>query len=274
MTRKKKEPDIFDDVKRRKRDILSREETCRNKKEKLKKHEQNLKDPIYFETHKEKIRKVERKLTQVARNQTTRFRLIGSLTNQYKCPCCGKVKTNPRNWVISKDKKKVLCRMCFSICGWDYQRKSKIDFSKIKLFTEEDAELRFPLDSLSLCRMRENLKLTVEDFSSLIGWSVSYQYKLESGRVSTISQKIMDEICTAFKRKGFDLKNNIWGEPLIYYKVNGSLIRSYRKLKRISLTELSSLTGWSSAYLSKLESGKVRIISQTSAKLIKNILTK
>ena len=50
--------------------------------------------------------------------------------------------------------------------------------------------------------MRESLNFSVLQFAEIIGWSASYQYRLESGKIDTISGKTKKEIETAFARFG------------------------------------------------------------------------
>lgn len=70
----------------------------------------------------------------------------------------------------------------------------------MKLFTP--AEQRYKIDAHCLIIIRERLNLSVLQFAEIIGWSTSYQYKLESGSVSTISEKTKKEIETTLARCG------------------------------------------------------------------------
>lgn len=62
--------------------------------------------------------------------------------------------------------------------------------------------IRYPLNSFELIRLRESIPLSVEQFAAIVGWSPAYQYKLESGKVKTVSAKTANEICSAFSRCG------------------------------------------------------------------------
>ena len=70
----------------------------------------------------------------------------------------------------------------------------------MKLFTP--VEQRYKINTHLLTMIRENLNFSVAQFADIIGWSTSYQYKLESGKVGTISEKTMNEIETALARLG------------------------------------------------------------------------
>jgi transcriptional regulator with XRE-family HTH domain len=203
----------------------------------------------------------------VARNCRSTFLRIQKLTyGTFKCPYCKNIKTNPRQWVTSKDRKKVICRSCFQTKGWNPKSPN---VNSLILFEKE--ELRYNIDSLSLCRMRENLKLSVEQFSALVGWSPSYQYQLEEGKFTTISEKTMEEIRQAFLKKGFKITKDIWGDPIIYYIVEPELLRSARKLVGLSMKTISDKMKWSVSYQSKIERGLVRIVSKNVADAIQSI---
>jgi len=289
--KKKEDEDIFDIVAKRKRDIENQEAVAKRreqkdiKKKKSKKrideiiktaeqeYEKNVDSntPIYRENLELKNMNFQRKLVRRARNQEQRLSIIKKLTyGTFKCPRCRCVKMNPSSWIVSKDKKKVLCRSCFRSYGWKTQVvKSRL--SKIKLFSQEIK--RYKMNALGLCRLREQLNLTVEQFAEKIGWSIPYQYKLEDGTFSTISEKTMKEICQLFSHEGFVINLNIWGTPIIYYAVEGSLIRSARKLVNLSMLEFASRCGWSPSYQHKLETNKVRKILKYKADIIQKIIT-
>ena len=74
----------------------------------------------------------------------------------------------------------------------------------MKLFTK--AEQRYKINAHYFTIMRESIYLSVEQFANVVGWSVPYQYKLESGKVHIISEKTMKEIRSAFYRYGIDVK--------------------------------------------------------------------
>ena len=288
---KKEDEDIFDIVAKRKRDIENQEAIAKRREQKdtkkkaskkriakiIKTAEQEYEKNIdnYTPTCRENLElkniESQRNYTRRARAQEQRLSIIKKLTyGTLKCPRCRCVKTNPSSWIISKDKKKVLCRSCFRSYGWKTQLiKSRL--SKIELFSQEIR--RYKLNSLVICRIREQLNLNVEQFAEKIGWSIPYQYKLEDGTFSTISEKTMKEICQLFSHEGFVINLNIWGTPIIYYAVEGSLIRSARKLVNLSMLEFASRCGWSSSYQHKLETNKVRKILKHKADTIQKIIT-
>lgn len=70
----------------------------------------------------------------------------------------------------------------------------------MKLFIP--AEQRYKLNAHYFTIMREGLNLSVIQFAEIVGWSTSYQYKLESGKIKTVSEKTVNEIETAFARCG------------------------------------------------------------------------
>jgi transcriptional regulator with XRE-family HTH domain len=271
--KKKKETDIFTDVKKRKRDIDARQKTVDNREELARLEEERMQDTIYRETCRTATEKADRKFKRRARNLELRSQLIRKLThNSYKCPACKEVKTSISQWVIATGCSKVVCRQCYSSRGWEALDYTEVDLTKIELFKEP--VYRYKIDAIALCRMRKTLRMSVEDFSSSVGWAVSYQYQLEAGEFAYVSEKTMSEICQLISRKGFEIKKDVWGTPKIRFNVNGCLIKNARTLKSISLRAFASQAGWSHSYQSKLESGSVQTISKEVADIISKIVNR
>ena len=270
--KKHKELDVFDIVANRKRDIEERDTVAQKREDVEILETEKRKDPIYRETCHSTFIKQERKYARRARVQEKRTKIIRKLTfNLMKCPSCKKTKVNPSYWIISKDEKKVICRSCFSSHGWRTQKQKPLNLSSIKLFENEIK--RYRLDSLGFCRIRQSLTLTVKQFADLIGWSASYQYDLENGRWNTISEKTMKEICQVFSKKGIPIKLDFLGKPIIYFKIEGNLIRSARKLLNLSMVEFADKAGWDSQFQHKIETNKLKKISRDVAETLQKIIT-
>lgn len=269
--KRKREPDIFQTVAKRKKDIVARQKTVDNRVEKELLEKKRMKDPVYRETCKRTLEKGDRKFKRRARNLSLRRRLVRKLTNNtYRCPCCKQVKVETSRWVINTAETKIICRQCYSSKGWAGLDNTNIDLTRIELFKEKIH--RYKVDPIALCRMRETLKMSVEQFSQAIGWASTYQYQLESGSHPFVSKKTMSEICQVFNKKGFPISREIWGTPKVRFVVHGTLIKNARKLKGISLRSFAAQAGWSHPYQSKLESGSIRTISQEAAEIISNIV--
>lgn len=269
--RRRKEKDIFELVEQRKKNILDREKTVKQKEQREKDFQEKLKDPIFAETNARKITKSERKTSQHERRATSRFAMISKITfKTFRCLGCKQVKTDPRSWIISKDKTKAVCRSCFAARRWSDFKKYNSKILEIKLFENEIRRYRY--DPLILCRMRETLKLSVEQFAAIAGWSSIYQYKLESGFYETISQSKKDELCEVFRRKSFVYNTNLFSEPIIFYEVKSSLIKIVRKMMGISANEFATRAGWSRQVQYKLESGRTKKISKSDADIIQRII--
>ena len=65
-----------------------------------------------------------------------------------------------------------------------------------------EAEHRYKINGFVLSQFREAIALTVEEFAATIGWTASYQYRLEAGDYPTISLRTKDELIETFKRYG------------------------------------------------------------------------
>lgn len=70
----------------------------------------------------------------------------------------------------------------------------------MKLFTP--IEQRYKINVHLFTMIRESLNLSVAQFADIIGWSSSYQYRLESGKIEAISEKVKKEIEIALARYG------------------------------------------------------------------------
>lgn len=132
-----------------------------------------------------------------------------------------------------------------------------------------ETEPRYKLDLFKLSSLRESLNISAERFAELVGWSTSYQYQLEEYCFGTISEKTLLDIVQVFKRF-----NVIFTR---YYKtrrfsINTEELMKQRCAKNLSVNEFSIIAGWSTQYQYNLERGEIKVVSETTAKLITAIL--
>ncbi len=151
------------------------------------------------------------------------------------------------------------------------KRKKKPALSK-QIFTEE--VIRYRLSSFFLSKTRQRLKLSVEQFATIVGWSISYQYKLESGSVATIGSKTRRELEQAFCRidPGAAMISYITPSAEFHYTVDPDKIYTARRAKGLWLEECAARCGWSLQYQQNLESGKVKTVTEDVAKKIEETL--
>ena len=271
--KKTKEPDIFQTVKKRKRDIDSRQKTVDDREELARLEDERMQDQIYRETCRATTGKAERKFRRRARNLSARRSLVLKLThNSYKCPSCKEVKIEISRWVINTAESKIICRQCYSSKGWAGLDFTDVDLTRVVLFNDEIK--RYKIDAVALCRMRETLKMSIEQFSTAIGWAPTYQYQLEAGEFAYVTSKTMSEICQVFAKKGFPIHREIWGTPKIRYIVHSGIIKNARTLKSISQRSFAAQAGWTPAYQNKLESGRVLTISKEVADIVSKIINR
>lgn len=151
--------------------------------------------------------------------------------------------------------------------------------AKIKQKLFPDKIVRHILHAFNLTKKRQRLRLTVEQFATIVGWSVSYQYKLESAVVHSISETIFNELKEAFRRieQGSvatfaEIKTGyIIGEE-IHYIVHPEKIYTARKAKGLWLEECAARCGWSLQYQQNLEDGKVKTVAEDAAKILRRTL--
>lgn len=137
---------------------------------------------------------------------TERNRVLDSLVPKRICPSCGAVKCLSKSWVVSKDKKRAICRSCYmrKVPCKDLDETSKIPHS---IFGE--AEIRYKFDGTKFALARVYAEISAREFASFAGWSQSYQYKLESGKVASVNAETAETIMEVFARFGFYTKDEL-----------------------------------------------------------------
>ena len=116
------------------------------------------------------------------------------------CPECCTKQTSESNFVITRDRD-VKCRMCF------HARKGKT----MPLVETKDGVIqgsvfkrseRMELDWEMLVEVRELVGITKPLFARRAGWSRSYQQKLETGQVKTVSRDQAELIMRIIRAAG------------------------------------------------------------------------
>lgn len=137
-----------------------------------------LKDKSNWNDEDEDFRHVER---------SKRLDLITSMYPDFKCPLCRCVVTNLRSWVLSKDQEAAICRKCHFRVKVDENLKKSFHMNK-KIFTQVR---RYEFNHVAFTECRLRIGLTITQFAELVGWTPSYQCRLENGDYNTISHQTM-----------------------------------------------------------------------------------
>ena len=130
---------------------------------------------------------------------------------------------------------------------------------------------RYTFSAWTFIKMRESLRLSPKDFAERIGWSTSYQYKLENtGAFETISEKTFNEINQLILRyyPQFNSPHEFTGCIVETYVINGQELKRRRDEANITQKEFAIMMGWSKQYQFSLEDGIVATISKQVKEMI------
>lgn len=144
------------------------------------------------------------------------------------------------------------------------------------LFTHVSS--RYCINGWSLIAYREKLKLSVEQFAEIAGWSSRYQYTLESSDETplSISEQLKDEIIETFRRFGVDhIKTQIYLKQIFIeqkrYKINSKLLKQLIMTKTDRLTFAKKMN-FTLRHSRRMVNGEIEIVSEAVAKRIQSIL--
>lgn len=138
--------------------------------------------------------------------------------------------------------------------------------TKSKLFP--DRITRYKVNAFKISQLRQQSKLSVEQFAEAVGWTLRYQYKIEEGFCWSLSEKTVNEICQTFERQGIVVRPEDFGKPEFRYTIHPEKIYIARKAKGFWLEECARLCGWSLQYQQNLESGKVKTVTEEAANIL------
>lgn len=112
--------------------------------------------------------------------------LLDALVPDRYCPLCQQLFIESRQWVLSKNRTKAMCRSC-------YQTRLHGEGSySLDIFS--NPELRYTVDGKKLVESRQALGVSQRKFAEKAGWSHGYQHKLESGPIRTVSAAAADTV--------------------------------------------------------------------------------
>ncbi len=120
---------------------------------------------------------------------TEKSDVLNKLVPKRLCPVCGAGPLlKSKQWVMNKSKTKVICRSCYHSDNLT----TKLSVELPVIF--QPYEMRFKIDGQALCQARVNLGWPMKRFADVVGWSCTYQRKLERGDVVSVGQDTMDSI--------------------------------------------------------------------------------
>ena len=135
---------------------------------------------------------------------------------------------------------------------------------------------RYTFNAWAFIKMRESLRLSPKDFAERIGWSQSYQYKLEHKSIfDTISEKTFNEINQLISRyySQFNSPHEFTGCIVETFILDGQELKRMRcEETEISIKEFAILMGWSTQYQYNLEAGFIATVSKQTKNMIESVL--
>lgn len=111
------------------------------------------------------------------------------------CPVCQRLAVPSRSWVVNRRADKAVCRRCFFSRG--FGRTNVRQTLSVKLFPKETTTYTLDKDSF-LTAMRKS-GLSHREFARRVGWAQSYQQKLASGEITTISSANAQAMLQVFR---------------------------------------------------------------------------
>jgi len=132
--------------------------------------------------------------------QKKREAVLNRLVKNRVCPCCKSVRLSPRSWVVSKDEKKAVCRSCFHSGVAD---KKDGGGAGVKRNLFGDTTVRYAFDGFELSCVREAIGVSAAVFARRAGWKAVYQWKLESGKVKSVTLETAEVLLETIESFGF-----------------------------------------------------------------------
>ena len=111
-----------------------------------------------------------------------RWSVIKRFSINNRCPTCLRLIMDVRSWIISKDKTAVICKSCFK------RVKSNQPLDHLKIVEEKLFSIcKYEIDGRLLSKVRDEAGISIREFARRVGWSRSYQQKLEAGDLKNVS---------------------------------------------------------------------------------------
>ena len=197
-----------------------------------------------------------------------RLNTLNRLVPKRICSMCKSMFVDLKDWVISSDRSKALCRSCFHRCVSseedDSGKEVRLD---IKMFEYDVEKSKYWLKSNYIFTCRERADLSQEDVGGLMKWSGPYQSMIESGAVSTLrgdqllglASVLSVENMEELTRGVFDARYHVIGKLLAFVRID------YMGLTK---TEFARRCGWGRKMQTRIENESRFVTSNEMGKIL------
>lgn len=142
------------------------------------------------------------------KKQRERERMIRRVSPKMNCPMCKEVEPNIRQWIVSRDRSRTMCRKCFYKLQHNPPPSGKIK-TMLPLAKHEP---RFIVDDELLTDLIDKTGISSRHFARLAGWSASYQQKLENGSINSVSEENLGILVKVFEKLGIQFDQLLEGD--------------------------------------------------------------
>ena len=124
-----------------------------------------------------------------------------------------------------------------------------------------------------ITKLRNKVKLTVKELSNIIGVSTTTIYLIENGKYN-VSENMIKKLSDALKCTPETINNGIHEYKMKQREFENKhesryLLKKFRTEKNITAKQLSDLTNVSKNYISKIESGRIKLSKNMADKICK-----
>lgn len=130
------------------------------------------------------------------RSDVRREARLAALPATRKCPLCELIVLSSRSWVVARDLSSAMCRSCFFRQHGSNKVTITMDASLFEI------EQRFRVNPVTFSAAVRKTGLSSREFARRVGWSPSYQRKLESGGQETITKEAAEMILQTLSEAG------------------------------------------------------------------------
>lgn len=128
------------------------------------------------------------------RTELRRRRRDARLPKDRRCPKCGSIKTDSRQWVVTVGS--AVCRSCWS------RPMSEVPDQEVALDVQIMRPVRYSFDARAFAQARRACGLSAGEFARRMNWSPSYQSRLEGGLVRDVDARVGARILQVLSGQG------------------------------------------------------------------------
>lgn len=197
-----------------------------------------------------------------------RLKTLDRLVPKRVCAVCGGIFIDLKDWVISSDRSKALCRSCFykSVISEEDDLGEEVRLD-VKMFVYNVERSKYWLKSNYIFMCRERADLSQEDVGSLMKWSSPYQSMIESGAVSTLKGEQLLGLASVLSvdnmeeltRGVFDARYSVIGKLLTFVRI---------EYMGLSKAEFARRCGWGRKTQTRIENESRCVTSNEMGKML------